>query len=91
MSDFKKTSVGVLPLDFMFYFAEKPAMRQTLYGVSCSLIYALESRRVIHFLNAKFASEKLPKNSDYSFPLAKASIGMVKLLSKILKIGEKGK
>lgn len=68
LQDFKTTPPGVLPLEFMVYFAEKPAMRQTLYD---------------------FASEKLPKNSEYSFPFAKASIGMIKLLCKILCIDEK--
>ena len=33
----------------------------------------------------------MPKNSDYTFPFAKASIGMVKLLTSMLQIGNCGK
>ncbi len=34
MNDFQTCPPGLLPLDFMYYFAEKPAMRQILYDVS---------------------------------------------------------
>jgi len=33
--------------------------------------------------------ERLPKNSEYSFPFVRASIGMIKRLCEILQIGEK--
>jgi hypothetical protein len=35
--------------------------------------------------------EKTPKNSDYTFPFAKASIGMIKLLANMFQIGNNGK
>ena len=40
--------------------------------------------------NFKFAIEKVPKNSDYTFPFCKASIGMVKLITTMLHICEDG-
>ena len=38
----------------------------------------------------KFVIEKAPKNPEYAFPFAKATIEMIKMLCKMIKIGESG-
>ena len=51
---------------------------------------SFEKMIAFSFFSFKFAIEKVPKNSDYTFPFCKASIGMVKLITAMLHICEDG-